>query len=101
MDPEISSHHSKIESPAKRRRNKFMNLVKYWGGEQGRGADGPTQYANKPHKVTANLPQNIHSKSKQITAQTKKLSEPDIYPVGGGGESESAHPAEMDLEGEE
>ena len=103
MDPEISSHHSEIESPAKRRR-KFMNLVKYWGGEQGRGADGATQYVNTPQTLTANQPQSMNSNSKihkQITAQTKKLPKSDIYLGCGGGESESGHPAEMDLEGEE
>jgi hypothetical protein len=59
---------------------------------------------NTPQTLTANQPQSMNSNSKihkQITAQTKKLPKSDIYLVCGGGESESGHPAEMDLEGEE
>ena len=91
MEPEISSHQSANESPAKRRKTKFMNLMKYWGGEKGRGADSTTQYMNTP--LTINT---------QITARTAKLAELESSQlvVGGLKKSESGRQPEMDLEGE-
>ena len=98
-EPDISSHHSAIESPAKRRKTKFLNLIKYWDGEKGEGGDGATQYVNTP--LTANL--NV-SRSKiiiQNTVQTEKLAESKLSQlVGGGMKSESGRQADMDLEGE-
>ena len=101
MDPELSGHQPEIGSPAKRSRYNFMNLVKFWDGEQGRGANGAMQYVNAPRNVTAN-PSSIHLKSKiskQTMAKTKTLSEPDIYLTDDGRNSDQ--PAEIDLEGEE
>ena len=77
-EPDISQQHSKIESPAKRRKTKFLNLIKYWGGERGEGADGATQYVNTPLTANENPPDRtiIISRSKintQITAQTEKF----------------------------
>ena len=68
-----------------------MNLMKYWGGEKGRGADSTTQYMNTP--LTINT---------QITARTAKLAEMESSQlvVGGLKKSESGRQPEMDLEGE-
>ena len=92
-EPEVSSHQSANESPAKRRKTKFMNLMKYWGGEKGRGADSIVQFMNTP------LETNI-----QINARTLKLAETKSSQLVVGGcvgiVSESGRQAEIDLEGE-
>jgi hypothetical protein len=98
MEPEVSSHQSATESPAKRRKIKFTNLIKYWGGEKGRGADSIVQFMNTP------LETKTQKTNTQITACTLKLAEPESSQLVVGGcvgiVSESGRQAEIDLEGE-
>ena len=97
MEPDISSHNSVVESPAKRRKTNFLNLVKYWGGEKGGGVDGATLYMNTPSTARKIPKINI-----QITAQTMKVAcSKSSQLVGGGRDSESGRHADTDLEGEE
>ena len=106
MDLEDISELSTVGSPAKRQRQNFKNLLKYWDGGGGRGKATTISLKDEPQKPKIHIHINTHSNhnleiggSEALTRKAVDTKLDTNTHGGGGGESESCQGGVADWSG--